>query len=313
LEDYPILTAGLSGVTTSSVNTGVDVAIFKNGSVTLCSNEDFHKGKVGFQQWPVCASSGTSAVYTASGVVEPDWRDRGSNNANDHLPYVDQSHNVALIMYRPEKLPPVVPFVNKDVALHWIDSVYDEILEDGMWLMGREGQGYVAVRRSCLGEINGVRACETNAGQTWVIVVGNEHMYGSFTSFQSAISSSQFMEEWLVTLNGDSTYHASIQMDTIFIEHFWNPMEYVGVEAQAGKEQVKIWPNPTDDVLTLELQELSGPLEITVTDVRGKEILRFIHNEKQKTIDVTAWPSGMYFLNGTDAREQTFSSKLIKQ
>ena len=312
VEQYPSITEGLSAVTYTN-NTNASVAIFKNGPVTLSSNEDFFKGKVGFQQWPVCANSGTSAVFTASGRVEENWKHRNTDNANYHLPYVDQSHNVALIMYRPEELSPVVPFSNKDVALYWVDSIYDEIVEDGMWLMGREDDGYVAVRRSCTGEIDDVRACETDAGQSWVIVVGNDDMYGSFSNFQSTISASQFVEEWLVTLSGDSTYHASIQMDTIFIEHFWDPLEFVGIGEQVMADEINVWPNPVGDVLNIGLEELSAPLEMTIVDIAGREILRFTQNNKNETIDVSAWPSGMYFLIGNDGHERTFSSKLIKQ
>lgn len=312
VEQYPSITEGLSAVTYTN-NTNASVSIFKNGPVTLSSNEDFFKGKVGFQQWPVCANSGTSAVFTASGRVEENWKDRNSDNANYHLPYVDQSHNVALIMYRPEELSPVVPFSNKDVALYWVDSVYDEIVEDGMWLIGRENDGYVAVRRSCTGEIDGVRACETNAGQSWVIVVGNEDMYGSFANFQSTISASQFVEEWLVTLNGDSTYHASIQMNTIFIEHFWDPLEYVGIEEQATENPIKVWPNPVDDVLNMDFSFVQDPLEVTIVDLAGREIFRFIQNEKERTINISTWPAGMYFLNATGSTGKRFSAKILKQ
>lgn len=313
IASYPGMSEGLSVASKSSLNSQADIAIFKNRSVTLCSNQDFWKGKLGYQQWPVCANSGTSAVYTASGAVQSDWRDRTSTNANYHLPYVEQSHNVSLVMYRPEAMSSILPFGNQDVALHWVDTVYDEIVEDGMWLMGREDDGYVAVRRSCTGEIDGVRACETDAGQSWVIVVGNEDMYGSFSNFQSSISASQFVEEWLVTLSGDSTYHASIQMDTIFIEHFWNPLEFVGIGEQVMADEIKVWPNPMGDVLNISLEELSNPLEITIVDIAGREILRFTQNNKNETIDVSAWPSGMYFLNGNDGHGRTFSTKLIKQ
>lgn len=56
--------------------------------------------------------------------------------------------------------------------------------ESGNWILGREGSGYVAVRRNCTSEINGVRACTNPDGQTWVIMVGNSDMYGSFDAFE---------------------------------------------------------------------------------------------------------------------------------
>jgi hypothetical protein len=59
---------------------------------------------------------------------------------NTQLPYVNQKQNVALIMYRPEPTPGLLPdyFQNKDVSLHWFPADFDETLEDSLWLMGRQ-------------------------------------------------------------------------------------------------------------------------------------------------------------------------------
>lgn len=313
LETYPGLAEGLSGVSKSSVNCGVDVAIFKNGPVTLCSTQDLWKGKVGYQQWPICASSGTSAIYTGSGPVEADWQDRPSTNANEHLPYVEQSHNVALVMYRPEPLLPVVPFNNKDVALHWKDADFDEIVEDGNWIIGREDNGYVAVRRHCVGEINTQRACETDAGQAWAFVVGNDAMYGSFSSFQNLISQSQFEEEWLVTLAGDSTYHASVQFDTTFIEYYWDPLEFVGIEEATDNGSFLMWPNPATETLTVDLSEFEKSATISVVNNLGQVIyFERISSQNQFTLPVSNWSDGIYSVILRDEKKVA-TQRLVKR
>jgi len=314
LEQYPSISEGLSALSKSSVNVEANIAIFKNNQVTLSSNQDFWKGKVGYQQWPVCANSGTSAVYTASGRVEPNWRDRNSSNANEHLPYVEQSHNVSLVMYRPEPLPSILPFDNKEVALYWVDSVYDETVEDDMWLIGREGEGYVAVRRHCTDYIDGVRACETDAGQTWVIVVGNENMYGSFNNFQDLISQSQYEETWTMDANGDSTYSASIQFDTIAIDYQWGPLLSTGIEEVTENGLFRMWPNPATENVTLGLDAFEGKAEITVVNSLGQTVFSqtVSANQKQFSLPLAKWSSGLYsvIISGDEKR---VAQRLVKQ
>ncbi len=313
LENYPAMSEGLSGISKSSVNCQADVAIFKNGPVTLCSLQDFWKGKVGYQQWPVCANSGTSAVYTASGPVEAVWTDRTPNNANEHLPYVEQSHNVALVMYRPEPLSPIAPFNNKDVALYWVDSDYDEVVEDGLWLIGREANGYVAVRRSCVGEINGVRACETNAGQTWVFVVGNDAMYGSFSNFQSLLSQSEFEETWTINLNGDSVYYASIEFDTISIDYEWGPLLNTGIADVAEDNHFRMWPNPASETIALDLSEFENSVLISVVNNLGQVMYSksvAVHN--QFSLPVSNWSDGIYSVTIRDEK-RVASRRFVKQ
>lgn len=312
-ESFPSLTEGLSGVSKSSVNCDVDVAIFKNGPVTLCSTQDFWKGKVGFQQWPICANVGTSAIYTGSGPVETNWLDRPPTNANEHLPYVEQSHNVALVMYRPEPLSPVVPFNNKDVALHWTDADFDEIIENGNWIIGRENNGYVAVRRHCVGEINSLRACETNVGQTWVFVVGNDAMYSSFSNFQNLISQSQFEETWLVTTAGDSTYHGSIQFDTTSIDYDWGPLEYTGIEEAQENGSFRMWPNPATETLTVDLSDFEKSVAISVVNNLGQVVYsEQISSKNQFTLPVSNWSDGIYSVTVRDEKKVA-TQRLVKQ
>lgn len=314
LAQYQGMAEGLSGISKSSVNTRADIAIFKNQQVTLCSNLDFWKGKVGYQQWPVCANSGTSAVYTASGKVESSWSQRNSNNANEHLPYVEQSHNVSLIMYRPEPISSILPFDDKDVALHWVDTVFDEIVEDGMWLIGRENEGYVAVRRHCTDYIEGIRACETDGGQTWVIVVGNENMYGSFSNFQTLISQSQYEETWTINNNGDSAYYASIGFDTISVDYEWGPLVNTGIEGVSQDGYFGMWPNPATENVTIGLDDFKGKGEIMVMNSLGQTVYSQTVSaaQKQLTLPIFNWSSGLYSVSIRD-EEKRLTQRLVKQ
>lgn len=318
-ETAPVFAETFSALSKSTVICGQDIHVFKNNSVTLSSVIDFWKGKVGYQQHPCVANVGTTAVYTASGTVKANWTDRSENNANSHLPYVQQKKNVALIMYRPETIPALLAnqFPDKTVALHWHDADFDEITEDSLWLLGRQEQNYVAVRRSCIGEKNGVQACETNGGQAWAIVVGDSAMYGSFSSFQNSIHHAQFTEAWYYdSLVSQSVYFASITVDTILIEYAWG----VDSVATGGGNIVepnpgfRVYPNPADDRVTVDLRKLKDdPVTIKAFNSMGQEVYceRLLAEDSLKIIPVTNWNAGVYLLI-IESRQQRFIHKMSK-
>lgn len=325
----PIITPGnaaglsesLGVISKSSVISGQDVAIFKHNSVTLSSVIDFWKGKVGFQQHPCVANVGTTAVYTGSGEVKADWSTRYDNSANVHLPYVQQKKNVALLMYRPEPTPPIIgtDYTFKDVALHWRDADFDEVVNDSSWLLGRQEESYVAVRRSCIGEINTVRACPTIGGQTWVIMVGDSAMYGSFTNFKNIVHQSQFEERWYVdTATSQYVYYSKIQIDTLSIDYAWGIDSIVSsIENYSDtKSQINIFPNPASDMFTVNVSAfMNQTLSIKILNIVGQEV----YSERManvtsatKSLNIQNLPQGIYtatFENG----QQYFSAKLIKK
>lgn len=299
-----------SSISKSSGIYNPTIAVFKNKTVTLSSLQDFWKGKLGYQQFPIMVNAGTSAVFTLSGKPDVDWDNRPSHNANSNLPYVKQKSNVALVMYRPEK--GLALFGHKgeklDVALHWQTDKFDEIRESGNWILGREGDGYVAVRRSCTGEINGVRACDNPDGQTWVFVVGNIDMYGSFDAFEQKINQSQYEEKWYFNFPTlQWVYYAKIVVDGKTIEYAWNgdilsgPTQPTAIKNQISSvEKITVYPNPANTSITVDLPFIKNqPTFIRIINITGQEV----YNEKieksistQKVINITDFTEGMYML-----------------
>jgi hypothetical protein len=313
VQSFPSLANSLSSISKSTVLCRADIAIFKNNSVTLSSILDFWKGKVGFQQYPCVANVGTTAVYTGSGEVKTDWTDRNSNNQNVHLPYVNQHKNVSLIMYRPEDVPPIVGpnFAFKDVALHWVDADFDEVAEDSLWLLGRQQQSYVAVRRACTGEINSVRACPTTGGQSWVIMVGDSSMYGSFANFRQLVQQSQFEERWyLDSITSQYVYYAKIEVDTTTIEYAWGVDSVTTGIDKNSLYDVKwsVYPNPSNTALNLDFKELQGPFTVQLYKTDGEIVYQQLVENKLHTVSTQAFNSGMYLLkviavNGVSTRK----------
>jgi hypothetical protein len=298
-QSAPALAEQLSCISKSSVICNEDIAIFKHHSITLSSTLDFWKGKVGFQQYPCVANVGTTAVFTSSGQVKQNWDDRNPSNQNIHLPYVMQKKNLALIMYRPEYVPTVVgnAYTYKDVALHFKDGDFDEIVNDSMWLLGRQQNSYVAVRRSCIGEIDSVRACPTNGGQTWVIMVGDSSLYGNFTNFQTLVHQSQFVEQWYFdSLNQQSVYYAKIVMDTTTIEYAWGVDSTTTGLSNLSNENLAwtVFPNPASSTLHIAMEKLTEPMWLNVYSVTGELMVSKPVSENQIALPVSSFNEGIY-------------------
>jgi hypothetical protein len=287
----------LTAISMSSTNCQSTIAIFKHQNVVLSSIQDFWKGKVGYQQQPIMANVGTTSVYLGSGTVKRNWNNRPANNANDHLPYIEQKHNVALLMYRPE--PNNIFLKSKDVALHFNDAEFDEIRNDSLWILGRQENGYVAVRRYCLGEKDSVRACVNDRGQSWVIVVGDSSMYGSFNNFETVITQSQFSDEWYYdSISSQSVYHASITVDTITVDYAWGVDSLINsVNETDGLAAFKVYPNPTQNEVTVELNGQGNALVgITVFNMVGQVVYQGETLEAQQRISTATWPEGLYMI-----------------
>jgi len=324
LSSFPIpsilsLTEQFPSISTSSVICGQDVAIFKHKSITLSSIQDFWKGRLGYQQMPCVANIGTTAVLTASGIVESDWNNRSESGNNQHLPYVKQKKNVALLMYRPEPKPAFLNYNNPEVALRWMDNEFNEVINDSLWVIGRQDQNYIGVRKSCNGTINGIRACNLPNGQSWVFIVGDSAMYGGFTNFRNIIGNSHFEERWYYdSLASQSVYYAKIVIDTITIEYAWgvDSINTTGIHHNEKENQgLVIFPNPTTTDATLNLTSfLNQPATITMTNILGQEVYKeTISNVSvvEKRISLKDQNNGIYIIRIENNR-QRFSGKIIR-
>lgn len=320
-QSAPALSEALSYISKSSVISGQSVNIFKHHSVTLASIPDFWKGKVGFQQYTCMANVGTTAVYTASGEVFQDWQDRNTNNGNVHLPQVKQKKNVALLMYRPEPVSEVtgVTFNNKDVALHFKAQDFDEVRNDSLWILGRQGNGYVAVRRNCLDSIAGNAGCPTVDGQTWVIMVGDSLMYGSFNNFEMLIQQSQFETRWYIdSLNNEYVYYSKITVDTTTVEYAWgvDTSTATGIKNVTAKNSMfSVYPNPANNVLNLDLSAFDNqPVTIKVLNMLGQQVYTEKVNAtaSPKTIKTDNWAAGVYLVT-VETAQQRYTQKVVRE
>jgi hypothetical protein len=307
----PVIAEIGSPFSKSSGNYNPTIYVYKNNSVTLSSIQDFWKGKNGYQQFTIMANTGTSAVFTLSGKPNSDWDDRPAIHANTHLPYVKQKDNIALVMYRPEKNLELFGYSDEKlyISLHWKNQVFDEIKESGNWILGKEDDGYIAVRRHCINEINGVKSCDNTDGQTWIFVVGNEATYGSFENFENIINQSYYEEKWyfnLPTLKW--VYFSKIIIDGKTLEYAWEGDIFSGPTEKPTSisnqknisKEITIFPNPTTNYIQLQVPnniEIKGNLKIY--NLLGAEIFaEDINSNYQNNIKIETknWNNGTYFL-----------------
>jgi hypothetical protein len=210
----------------------LDVDIYKNKSVMLASINQHYGGYMGWQTWPWAATVENFAVWTQSGQVKSDWSSRSNVNNNTHLPRVIQQDNLAMAIYKPDlalRLGQVVGELDLDVALYWPDNEFDEVVEDGRWIIGRKGDSYIAAFRACTGTINGIRACDggnRDGRQLWGMYVGNADTHQSFNNFVSIIGDAGYKDSYgfqNVCKNFlTQCYWTRLTVDGNKIEHVWN-------------------------------------------------------------------------------------------
>lgn len=310
---FQALATSIGYASQSSLICNDTVVIFKDNAVTLTSVQDFWPGKLGYEQIPCVANVGTTAVFTASGPIIANFENRSATNENNDLPFVKQQKNVALEMYRPDIGLRIIGYNDPEVSLHWLDTAFDEERNDSAWLLGRQGNGYVGVRRGCMDSVNTLRACQNRNGQTWILIVGDSAMYGSFDNFEAVIDSSKYQEGWAFdSANGQWNYSAQIIIDSITLAYTWQGdssvvNEYTSVENIAGNRPgFNVYPNPANDVVNIDLTSFANePLTIKVVNMLGQEVFHETENIAATTLKVlntASWPRGVYLISvETDA------------
>jgi Secretion system C-terminal sorting domain len=296
----PSISQNLSVASNSSILCTDTLAVWKHNSITLSSVQDYWPGHWGYQQYPCVANVENTAVFNASGAQDSVWANRSADNENDDLPYIKQSKNVALEMYWPLPKSPLLGVSNPTVGLHWRDQDFSEIRNDSLWLLGRVDNNYVAVRRAGIGVVNGVRAYRTTnpPGQTWVIIVGDSIMYGSFNNFQTVVDSAQLTETWRYDSTAQQEiYYAKVVIDGQTIEHAWTRDSSLstGISAlRADASGLAIYPNPANTAINIAMDNIQEAQSIEVYNMLGELVYEASVNDRKITVATAQWTDGLY-------------------
>lgn len=87
----------------------------------------------------------------------------------------------------------------------------------------------------------------------------------------------------------------------------------VSMEEVVKDSPVNFFPNPTNQFLTINLEEVAYPLDIKLINIQGQVLQQQKIETNLSTINVKSLPSGPYFVQIRDMDGQLTSSKIIKQ
>lgn len=117
---------------------------------------------------------------------------------------------------------------------------------------------------------------------------------------------SAFLRIDSVSINDEGIYSASIQnslgYDSSSVVTMITEAPVLAIDRVESEiiSQIKIFPNPADNVLNIEyLGNLTGAVHGSIVNVEGKEVISFrdyIADTSIKTIDISSLKSGVYFV-----------------
>ena len=87
-------------------------------------------------------------------------------------------------------------------------------------------------------------------------------------------------------------------------------------EPQTNTHSLTVYPNPTNDLLHIELAGGAGIANATLYDLQGRTVrTRFIApaNSQTATVDVRGVPAGVYMLRVTDGEGKEYEGKVVKR
>lgn len=123
-------------------------------------------------------------------------------------------------------------------------------------------------------------------------------------------------------LNIDSTYSFYVEArDSVGNIESKAPIAEVtinlstGVKGNTQKNIFSLYPNPTTDVIHVQLNNtLNGKVEYSVVTIDGKIVQRnSLYNSKKFSIDLSQYPKGMYFIQISENGALLETKKVIKQ
>ena len=95
------------------------------------------------------------------------------------------------------------------------------------------------------------------------------------------------------------------------------PEEFTSTEEIAGSEaSLKVYPNPTSDILNLEFNGVHGETRIRITDMNGRSMfvqdIDRIQDQSRFSVSMANWSSGLYLVHMT-AGENEVKKKIFKR
>jgi hypothetical protein len=95
--------------------------------------------------------------------------------------------------------------------------------------------------------------------------------------------------------------------------YFNAPVWQVGVQETTDSSLIRIYPNPTSDVLNLSVDAKNSICGFSIYDCTGHLVKKDFNFKNQSVIDVSELPVGFYILKANDNNGSNFNQTFIKQ
>jgi hypothetical protein len=192
----------------------VDVVTYRTPDYMLSSAPDYRPVYGGDQQHIWQATLGPNAVCFTThpgrlgGPTPDEWAGSGI------LPRVAQYQNVLLAVYRLHHRPALYVPTRHRWTHAWLPlAEFDEVVEQGGWVLARKGRGYLALRSlrpahwQTAGPEAGAELIAPGSDNAWICELGRQAVDGSFEDFARRIT----LAPLLVHEDGGLTYGSPSQ------------------------------------------------------------------------------------------------------
>lgn len=125
----------------------------------------------------------------------------------------------------------------------------------------------------------------------------------------SCLAWSQTKVEFLYDNAGNRTSRQIVNLNSAFLS------DSIEISKEIiGEREIRLFPNPTAGVLTMDIANLKSDesIIVLVTDMAGKVLLRQVQKSANFKIDLTSQPKGFYILSSTIGNERK-EWKIIKE
>jgi len=114
--------------------------------------------------------------------------------------------------------------------------------------------------------------------------------------------------------NQDSVNNDTLLNDVIgAMQKATTEMKLAGTESVFNSTyDVQIYPNPAKDILTFNIENLTGISEISIYNMTGKEVLQSNLESGKSTINIDQLPSGLYVVQLVNKNDPTIFSQKIQ-
>lgn len=159
-----------------------------------------------------------------------------------------------------------------------------------------------------VGEFNALRVATTQVAKdsTWAQVLGNWTLIAatvSTTNYYDFYTNAPEVDIFLVSLEYDENW-SMLQRADFFKDSF------VGIDRSANNYGIKIYPNPSDDMIYIETGELShGKLQLI--NIRGQLILEQRMESGRHQVDISSMKTGTYICRILDEGSKTVYEQSI--